>query len=238
MTRKQYLLGLAVLALSGLLGGGLSGWLFQSPAQAQGATPLTVSELRLVDSAGRARALLSLVRGKPRLILMDQQGEFRVELGLSADGSPGLRLRDKEGRDRTALALEAAGPPGLTLSDGRGRPRLSLGLASSGAPALMMRDEDGQGRVALWQEKGELGLALADAAGQPRAGLAIRRGKQAALAFYGQGPQGRLAGARPRIDPAGFSSAVRWPPGPRERARVVGRSPGLAPRGRPLGWPR
>ncbi|MBU2550212.1 MAG: hypothetical protein KKB20_17520 [Proteobacteria bacterium] len=186
MSRRQYLLSLAVLALSGLLGGGLSGWLFQTPAQAGSSKSLTVEELRLVDGEGRAKALLSLLRGKPRLILIDQKGEFRAELGLEADGSPGLWLRDREGRNRAVLALAEEGQPALTCSDPEKRPRLSLGLSGPGAPSLMMRDEAGQGRLALWQEKEELGLALADRAGRPRAGLVVKGDDQAQLVFHDQ----------------------------------------------------
>jgi hypothetical protein len=192
MTRRQYMSVLLVAAITGLLGGGLMNW-FGSRVDRAIAEPsrmVTASEFRLIDGDGRTRALLSLLRGKPRLIMTDEKGEFRIELGLGVDGQPALWLRDQDGKARAQIGLTGTGSPGLELTDGRGRNRTSLGLASNGEPSLLLRDDTGRERLALWQEKGELGLALADKDGRPRAGLAMKEGRNPSLAFYD--PKGGL----------------------------------------------
>ena len=184
MNRKQFLLVLLVTALFGFSGGAASNWLLQTPVQAGSSNLITAGELRLVDNTGRTRALLSLLRGKPRLIMTDDNGEFRIELGLGPDGEPTLWLRDRDGKSRGRLSLSVVGSPGLEFMDRRGRSRCTLGLDEQGDPSLFMRDAEGRERLALWQEKEELGLALADPKGHPRAGLALKDGEKPSLALY------------------------------------------------------
>jgi len=184
MARSHFLLVMAAAVLSGLIGGTFAHWFLFSPAQAQSeAKIVTATELRLVDESGRTRALLSLLLGKPRLIMTDDKGEFRVEMGLDAEGHPNLTLRDQAGRTRAALSL-SQGDPVLSFLDTDGRRRLNLNLNHAGAPILIMRDDSDLERVALWQEKEELGLALADGAGRPRTGLVIKNNDQASLSFF------------------------------------------------------
>lgn len=184
MARSQFLLVMAAAVLSGLIGGASAHWFFFSPAQAQPeAKAVNATELRLVDETGRTRALLSLLLGKPRLIMTDDKGEFRMEMGLDAEGHPNLTLRDQAGRTRAALKLNQ-GDPVLSFLDTGGRRRVTLKLNASGAPIMIMRDELDLERVALWQEKEELGLALADGAGRPRTGLVIKNNDQPSLSFF------------------------------------------------------
>ncbi|MEW6261583.1 MAG: hypothetical protein AB1641_00770 [Thermodesulfobacteriota bacterium] len=168
-----------------------------SSAQAQGQHLglVTASEIRLVDEAGRTRALFSLLRGKPRLMLMDDRGEFRMELGLGPAGEPALWLRDQEGRTRGQLSL-AAGGPALRLFDAQGKSRAAVALNQKGEPALIMSDGAGQDRLALWQEKDESGLALADAEGRPRAGFTMKKNDRSTLAFYS--PEGKVLWSAPQ----------------------------------------
>jgi len=185
MTRLRFIIALVVLALSASAGGALSGMCWTAWAEAQSAKLLTAQEIRLVDASGRTRALLSLLRGRPRLIMTDQNGEFRVELGMDADGLPNLTLRDRNGRARTFLALTSQDQPTLRCADEKGGTRIRLDLRPTGDPALIMQDQAGRDRLALWQEAGELGLALADTSGRPRAGLVIKADRPA-LSFYDQ----------------------------------------------------
>ncbi len=184
MNRSQFWLALVVIGLAGLVGGALSNWLLQSQAQAGTSKLLTGTELRLLDENGRTRALLSLMRGKPRLIMTDENGEFRIEIGMAAGGEPGLWLRDQDGRARIGLTLSNSGEPNLHFMDAGGSKRAAIRLNSDGSPAFFLRDETGRDRIALWQETGELGLALADRKGRPRAGLALKEGKDPSLALY------------------------------------------------------
>lgn len=184
MTRMQFTIALIVMAVAGLAGGALVN-LFPAPmARAQDSMMITTSELRLVDESGRTRALLSLLRGRPRLIMTDDNGEFRIEIGLSYNGNPALWLRDSEGKPRIQLALNATENPNMILSDSNGRGRIALGLGADDSPAMILRDHMGRDRLALWQESQELGLALADEEGRPRAGLAIKEGRKPTLSFH------------------------------------------------------
>ena len=184
MTRVQFWVILAAAVAAGLIGGAFSDRFFNRRAEAVTGGLVNATELRLVDERGRTRALLSLLRGKPRLIMTDEKGEFRLELGIGEGGEPAVRLRDADGRGRIELALTGQGSPSLDLSDAAGRNRISLGLNSVGYPALFMRDDAGRERLALWQEKSQLGLAMADEQGRPRAGLAMKKDGVASLAFY------------------------------------------------------
>ncbi|MEW5722240.1 MAG: hypothetical protein AB1896_03980 [Thermodesulfobacteriota bacterium] len=184
MTSRQFALSLLVLMFSGLAGGAISGRIFQAEAQSAPAGLVAAREIRLVDESGRTRALLSLLRERPRFIMLDEIGEFRIELGLGEGSEPSVRLRDREGRPRLELALGAAGEPRVELSDGQDRDRVSIHLGAGGAPALLIRDEAGRDRLALWQEKEEMGLALADSGGRPRAGFTLRQGDVPSMAFY------------------------------------------------------
>jgi hypothetical protein len=49
---------------------------------------LVAGELRLADESGRARLSLTLVRDKPRLFMLDDNGEYRLEMGLGSSGEP------------------------------------------------------------------------------------------------------------------------------------------------------
>ena len=183
MTRRQYALALVVMLIGGLAGGALADLLFWGEVRAEGPALVTATEIRLVDEGGRTRLLMSVLRGRPRLILTDESGEFRAELGLAPEGGPALWLRDRDGRARLALSLSGSGLPLVTLTDDQGRARAGLGLGGGGAPSLILRDAAGRDRVALWQEEDEIGLALADEARRPRAHLAVKQGKPS-LAFY------------------------------------------------------
>jgi hypothetical protein len=67
---------------------------------------LVAGELRLADESGRARLLLTLVRDKPRLFMLDDNGECRLEMGLGSSGEPHIWLRDQEGERESPGGLE------------------------------------------------------------------------------------------------------------------------------------
>ncbi|MDR2612135.1 MAG: hypothetical protein LBG06_04630 [Deltaproteobacteria bacterium] len=158
----------------------------QDPARPQdpSARALVTGELRLVDGSGRTRLLMTLVRGKPRLFMLDDAGEYRLEMGLGSDGEPHVWLRDSDGASKVQLALSARGLPSLTLADQRGRERSVLALSREGEPTFLMRDAEGADRVAVWRDKGTEGLALADAKGQPILLISARDGERAEIQSF------------------------------------------------------
>lgn len=184
--RNSLFLGLAFVA--GLLGGLAGSWLTAaSPAAADSQRALVAGELRLADESGRTRLLLTLVRGKPRLFMLDDAGEYRLEMGLGEAGEPHLWLRDREGAAKVQVALTAKGRPAFRLADHRGRERAILGLSEAGEPTMILRDEAGRDRLALWRDKKEGGLALADEQGRPIAAFSAAGNQPARLSFFEPG---------------------------------------------------
>lgn len=183
-SKNSLLLGLAFLG--GLLGGLVSTWLTSAPpAEADSSRALVAGELRLADDSGRTRLLMTLVRGKPRLFMLDEAGEYRLEMGLGEAGEPHIWLRDADGAAKVQVALTGRGRPAFRLADQRGRERAILGLSESGDPTMILRDESGRDRLALWRDKKEGGLALADPEGRPIGAFSAGEKGPARLSFFG-----------------------------------------------------
>jgi hypothetical protein len=89
------------------------------------------------DGDGKRQAELSTDEGGPKglearwvktkLVLFDDRGKERVDLGVHENGAPGLSLWDANSTLRAWLALREDRAPILTLSDESGVSRLSLG---------------------------------------------------------------------------------------------------------------
>ncbi|MDR2349919.1 MAG: hypothetical protein LBF41_04745 [Deltaproteobacteria bacterium] len=149
-----------------------------------GGSALVAGELRLVDETGRTRLLMTLVRGKPRLFMLDEGGEYRLEMGLGADGEPHVWLRDSDGASKVQLALSSRGIPSLTLADQNKKERAVLALSKEGEPTLIMRDNAGKDRVAIWRNKSAEGMALADKNGKPILMMSAEDGERAVFDIY------------------------------------------------------
>ncbi|MDR2725790.1 MAG: hypothetical protein LBC90_07005, partial [Candidatus Adiutrix sp.] len=169
---------------AGLLGGLVGSHLTATPARADNQAVLRAGELRLVDDSGRTRLLLTLVRDKPRLFMLDEAGEYRLEIGLGEAGEPHIWLRDKEGAAKIQAALNAQGRPAFRLVDQRGRERAALGLSAGGHPTMIFRDDQGHDRLALWRDQKESGLALALGQGRPLAALSAGDDDRPRLTFF------------------------------------------------------
>jgi hypothetical protein len=153
-------------------------------AQNPGRNALLTGELRLVDETGRTRLLMTLVRGKPRLFMLDDNGEYRLEMGLGVSGEPHVWLRDSDGASKVQLALSARGIPSLTLADQSKRERAILALSKEGEPTLIMRDKNSKDRVAVWRDAKTEGFALANADGNPILIMSAKDGEKADFQIY------------------------------------------------------
>lgn len=120
MLIKHTSLHLALSASAGFLGGILSFMLFTGQlVSAQDDSPpgvIRAEEFQLVDSTGRARAILTFsAGGQPYLAMSDQQSNHILWLGLSDE--PGLVIRDIDGKTRVVLSLDRSGEPSLVVRD-------------------------------------------------------------------------------------------------------------------------
>ena len=176
---------LIVAFLAGLAGGMAGSWLVSpAPVTANNQKALVAGELRLTDQSGRTRLLLSMVQEKPRLFMLDEAGEYRLEMGLGSDGEPHLWLRDKDGASKVQVSLTENGRPAFRLADHQGRERATFGLSEKGDPTIILRDEKGMDRLALWRDSKEAGLALADQEGRPIAAFSATDQGRARLSFF------------------------------------------------------
>jgi hypothetical protein len=145
---------------------------------------LVAGELRLTDETGRTRLLMTLVRGKPRMFMLDDSGEYRLEMGLGQEGEPHVWLRDADGASKVQLALSGRGLPSLTLADQKKRERAVLALSREGEPTFLMRDDKGSDRVAVWRDKDTGGLALADPGGKTVLMISAKDGQRAEVQVF------------------------------------------------------
>jgi hypothetical protein len=160
----------ALMAGSGLLGGGVSRFLVSAPAaQAQNpavmASVVTAQELRLVDAQGRVRLEAGIAPdGEVYLSLNDADGFEVLYLSALPDGDPYLALNDGL-EDRATLQLED-GAPFLSLYDVGGTRRIYLGEATDGNPLLRIRDAQGNSRIYIGQTgSGAPSIEIANAQG-------------------------------------------------------------------------
>ena len=136
MQRKDYYLALALAMVAGFVGGCMSGRLVApEPAVAQLAPPwvkiVQTESLRLVDQAGRLRAVFEVVPdGSVSLVLGNQNSVTRVWLGVDAAGNARLSLKDEKGQSSATLSANAVGSPTLLLSDQNSRGGALLGEGS------------------------------------------------------------------------------------------------------------
>lgn len=122
MLSRENKLMLLFSMVGGALGGAMTMYMLSgTPVIAQessksGAQIVSAEEIRLVDKAGKNRAMLAFSsEGEPYLALLDKNEGQRVWLGLSAN--PGLAIKDnKESKTRVLLTLDdEAGLPSLVL---------------------------------------------------------------------------------------------------------------------------
>ena len=100
---------------------------------------IEAGEFRLVDGAGRMRALLQMTRLGPRLVMMHEDGTVAVEMKLGHDG-PALRLADDQGSTRVFVGA-MRDMARIGLADGKGLQRLFAGLSHNGEPSVTLYDD-------------------------------------------------------------------------------------------------
>ncbi len=80
---------------------------------------LDLELLRIVDSHGKARAILGMGDEGPALSLLDEKGRLRANLGIERDG-PSLDLLDTAESPRAQLTVDGKQDPHLDFTDAKG----------------------------------------------------------------------------------------------------------------------
>ncbi len=118
------------------------------------------TEIRLTDSTGTLRGVMSADRTGAQLIFKDNGGKTRARIRVADDGTPHVELLDRTERVRLGLETGRDGAAQAHLDDDQGHARVTLVAAA-----------DGSARVELGN--GVKKRAALEAAGDGPAGLAI-----------------------------------------------------------------
>ena len=211
MLRERGWLTVTVI-LASVVGGAASNLFLTARLGAQGADVVTASQVNIVDSEGRLRAVLAAEdeRGMTSLAFYGPDGTVRGFVGADPDGAPVLRFNDPAGIGRLSASVrngqpviavgdEAArsvligsfdGTPIVGLSDGR-RTRLQMDLGGRGEPRLSLLNSAGQRSVGLTVGPDEAPfVSLFDAAGAQRLAMGIVQGST--VVNLGDGMRPRL----------------------------------------------
>ena len=163
----------AAMLLVSFLGGVCGGALVASSVvtvRAQGSAVVTTTQLNLVDSDGRLRAVLAGhdERRMASLSFYDAAGQVRGIIGIDENDTPLVRLFDQAGQSRLSALVQngdglvvagneaahsgvfgtAGGSPVLSFLEA-GRHRVRLQIAQDGSPSLRLFDGDGRQSMAM-----------------------------------------------------------------------------------------
>jgi hypothetical protein len=122
------------------VGGAVAGF-SQQPGVKPG--PITATELRIVDDAGKPRAGLTVTEDGPTLVMLDENGKPRAGLSVVKSG-PGLSMLDENGKRRATLIVNEDGPA-LAMFDENNKVRATLEVDMNGA-RLQIADKNGTSR--------------------------------------------------------------------------------------------
>lgn len=121
MRKRQYLILVALVAVSGFMGGLVASRAFNAqPAMAQEGDVIVAQQLALVDANNDLKAMIS-----------------------AKDGPPGIALYDAKGNARGIFSLSDNGEPVLTLQDAGAKAKILLGATDEGGAELLMKDAGG-----------------------------------------------------------------------------------------------
>ncbi len=115
---------------------------------APAARELSVETLRIVQSDGRERIVLTAVPGVPDMTFRDPEGHSRLTLDIAGDSRPVLAISEStRAKGRLTLGIEN-GSPVLQLYDREGVRRVTLGVPKDRGALIRTYDESGklQGR--------------------------------------------------------------------------------------------
>jgi hypothetical protein len=134
--------------------------------------------IELVDDEGNVRMILGGGKrgeGGPRVDLYDENGKWRVSLGLTQLGDTVLGFYDEDGKRRAGVGTNSEGTSELLLSDASGV-RAGIGVYPGGAAELSIYDGSGNRRALLGADSnGQTGMHFFDENDNRRLNLAVVR---------------------------------------------------------------
>jgi hypothetical protein len=135
-SNRRLKIGLAILGAGGLAA-------FFAGAAAGPSSPITTSELRLVDTDGRTRAHIGSDREGTFFLLHDEAGKPRLSLAAQRSAAF-MTIRDENGKVRAVISYDEQGPA-VRLKDKEGNPLANILIDDKG-PVLQLRDDTGHAR--------------------------------------------------------------------------------------------
>ena len=111
---------------------------------------IVAEEIELVDNEGRTRALFSTHArtGLPFLGFLDEQGRYRVTIGMDLGNRATFSMLRENGRTFLGCGDDGDGRVGLALYDESGSPGLVLTIHPDGERCVQVYDTD---RNLIWQ---------------------------------------------------------------------------------------
>ena len=148
LTRRQYAGLVAVVGVTGLLGGGLSSLLVSGRSAQAEDTPrvVTAREFRVVDAQGRTRIrLASFDETNAGLLVLDMQGRGRAGLGFGSTAQ--LGFFDDQGRATVTLRTVSAEESLLMMEDTVNGREVALTMFVEDCPRLRVRPRKNGGSI-------------------------------------------------------------------------------------------
>ena len=170
LPERGWLTGTVILA--SMVGGAVSHLVLPARLGAQGAEVVTASQVNIVDSAGRLRAVLAAddERGLASLAFYGPDGVRRGVVGAEPDGTPVLRFNNAAGVGRLAASVNDDEPV-IIVGDEAAR---SVLIGSLGGTPIVGLFERGRTRSQMTLgERGEPRLSLFNGAGLRGVGLVV-----------------------------------------------------------------
>ena len=142
-------------------------------------------QLRLYDEAGSDPFAVTVESGGPVLEL--RGGSDRTALLGAPNGVPVLSFL-QEGQSRVELGVSSGGSPRFGMFSQTGQPRASIAVGDDGTPLVALNDDQGRGRVRIGVVQGASVINMSDET-QPRIVLGVESTGEPSLNFYDEGGQ-------------------------------------------------
>lgn len=176
MNKKQFLVALLMLAVSGLVGGFVSDWLRGGSAEATGAAPtIKAGEILLVDKAGKTRGGLQMAGGEPRIFLNNDQGKPSASLSLKGN-LPEFVFYDANQTKQFSLNVNSETGPLLKMMDTRGKVGFRMEFKKKWGPMLSLMHKSGDKRalyLSVNQPLNAPSIGLSETGGTPNIRLSV-----------------------------------------------------------------